>query len=121
MYNFRMAKFWFAAAIVISLSASACWGSKQQLYTNIVNQSPLKLEAIEVQYPGGSYGIAVLKPGETNRKWVFVTPPCTYSLQFVDEKGKQYQPKPVELGKGKCPSEVSLTIDSAMNVTAALK
>lgn len=117
----RMAKFLFAVAVIVALSAGACWRSKQQLHTDVVNQSPIKLQTIEVQYPGGSYGIPFLKPGETNRKWVFVNSPCTYSLQFEDESGKRYQPKPVELGKDKCPPEVVLIIDSNMNVTAESK
>ncbi len=116
-----MAKSFLAAAIILTVSASACWRAKQQLYTNVVNQSPLKLQAIEVQYPGGSYGIASLKPGEMSRKWVFVTPPCSYSLHFEDETGKQYQPKPVELGKDKCPAEVVLTINSSMDVISGSK
>ena len=110
-----------ALPLLLALSLTGCWSSKQQLYTNVVNQSPIPLEAIEVQYPGGSYGITVLKPGEANRKWVFVTSPCTYTLKFEDESGKQYQSKPIDLGKNKCPSEVVLTIDSKMNVTGAPK
>ncbi len=111
----------FAVPILLLLCLTGCWGSKQQLYTNVVNKSLITLEAIEVQYPGGSYGIPVLKPGETTRKWVFVTPPCTYSVKFEDESGKQYQSKPIDLGNDKCPTEVVLTIDSSMNVTGSPK
>jgi hypothetical protein len=119
MYNLFMRK--LAIPLLLALPLTACWSSKQQLYTNVVNQSSLPLEAIEVQYPGGSYGITVLKPGEASRKWVFVTPPCTYTLKFEDEKGTQYQSKPIDLGKDKCPREVVLTIDSNMNVSGAPK
>lgn len=119
MYNPAMRKLALPALILLSLTG--CWHSKQQMYSNVSNQSGLTLDAIEVQYPGGSYGIPQLKPGDTNRKWVAVSPPCTYSLKFEDEKGKQYQPKPIDFGKDRCPNEVVLTIDSTMNLTGQPK
>ena len=109
------------ALLIALLGLTACWRSKQQLYTNVENHSGSTLNAIEVQYPGASYGIPQLKPGDTNRKWVAVIPPCTYSLHFEDEKGKQYQSKPIDFGKDKCPSEVVLTIDAQLNVSGAPK
>lgn len=116
-----MRKLAYLALTCSLLLLSACWSSKQQLYTTVANQSGTTLRAIEVNYPGGGYGIPELKPGESNRKWVFVTPPCTYTLNFEDTNGKQYHSKPVELGKDKCPPEVAVTIDSMMNVSGASK
>jgi len=116
-----MRKLAFLSLTCSLLFLSACWHSKQQLYTTISNQSGTTLRAIEVNYPGGGYGIPEIKPGESNRKWVFVTPPCTYTLAFKDAKGKQFRSKPMELGKDKCPAEVALTIDPSMTVTAASK
>ncbi len=116
-----MQKLAFAALLLSTLFLSACWYSKQQMYATVTNQSGATLSAIEVAYPGGSYGIPQMRSGDTNRKWVAVTPPCTYSLHFEDEKGKQFQTKPIEFGKDKCPAEVVLTIDSAMNVSGAPK
>lgn len=116
-----MSKLAFSVLLVSVITLTACWSSKQQLYTKVTNQSGTTLRAIEVNYPGGGYGIPELKPGDSNRKWVFVTPPCTYALNFEDANGKQFHSKPVELGKDKCPAEVALTIDSSMNVSGASK
>ena len=113
-----MRKLSLAAFLLLILTA--CWNSKQQMYSNVINQSGKTLNAVEVAYPGGSYGITQLKQAETHRKWVAV-PPCTYSVHFEDETGKQHQSKEIDFGKDKCPAEVVLTIDSSMNVTGVPK
>ncbi|MGE5109809.1 MAG: hypothetical protein ACM3JB_03055 [Acidobacteriaceae bacterium] len=78
------------------------------------------MHSIEVDYPGGSYGISELMPGASNEKWVFVSGPCRYAVRFVDENGKAYSPKPLDVSSGGCPSSgVTLTVDSAKNVSAA--
>jgi len=101
------------------LVLSACWGTKQQFHTKVTNHSALTLRSIEVDYPGGGYGITELAPGQSNLKWVSVTPPCKYSMRFVDEHGKQYASKTVDLGADKCPAGVSLDVDASMNVAIA--
>lgn len=110
-----------AFPVLLLFTLTACWNSKQQMYSTVVNQSGSNLRAIEVAYPGGSYGVPQMKPAETNRKWLAITPPCTYSVQFEDEKGKQHQSKQIEFGKDKCPAEIVLTIDTTMSVTGAAK
>lgn len=105
--------------IAAALTFSACWGTKQQFHTTVTNHSSRTLRSIEVDYPGGSYGISELAPAQSNKKWVFVTPPCKYSMRFVDEHGKQYASKTVDLGNDRCPSGVSLDVDALMNVAIA--
>jgi hypothetical protein len=102
-----------------TLSLNACWGTKQQFNTTVTNHSPVTLRSIEVDYPGGSYGISEIAPGQSNQKWVFVKGTCKYSIRFVDERGKQHASNPVELGKEKCPIGVSLDIDASMSVAIA--
>jgi len=114
-----MRKLALAAFLLVILTA--CWNSKQQMYSTVVNQSGATLKAIEVAYPGGSYGITQMRSSETFRKWVAITPPCTYSVHFEDEAGKQHQSKDIAFGKDKCPAEVILTIDSSLNVTGVPK
>ncbi len=97
----------------------ACWGHKQQFYTTVTNNSAAALHSIEVDYPGGSYGIATLPPGESNHKWVFANGPCRYTIRFVDSAGRQYSPDAIDVSKGSCPSGVTLTVDPTMKVTAA--
>ncbi len=107
------------ALVFLSLLSSACWSHKQQFHTVVINGSAGALHSIEVDYPGGTYGIADLPAGASNHKWVFANGPCQYSIHFVDSNGKPYSPKPIDISKGPCPEGVTLTIDASMNVTAA--
>lgn len=108
-----------ASVLFASLLSVACWSHKQQFNTTVINQTGSALHSIEVDYPGGSYGVGDLAAGASNHKWVFATGPCQYTIRFVDQQGKQYSPKPIDLSKGPCPQGVTLTIDTSMNVTAA--
>ncbi len=107
------------AALFASLLFTACWSHKQQFHTVVINSSGGVLHSIEVDYPGGSYGIADLAAGASNHRWVFANGPCQYSIHFVDTTGKSYSPKPLDISKGSCPEGITLTIDPSMKVTAA--
>jgi hypothetical protein len=106
-------------SLYICLLFAACWGHKEQFYTTVLNQSAVALHSIEVDYPGGSYGIANLPARASNQKWIFASGSCRYSVRFVDEHGRQFSSKPIDLTKDKCPPGVTITIDAAMNVSAA--
>ena len=107
------------AAFSLALLSLACWSHKQQYDTTVINNSTGALHSIEVDYPGGSYGIGDLAAGASNHKWVFASGPCQYTVRFVDQRGKQYSPKTFDISKAPCPDGITLTIDSSMNVTAA--
>ncbi len=107
------------AALLTALFSFGCWGHKQQFHTVVINETGGPLHSIEVDYPGGTYGIEDLPAGGTNHKWVFVSGPCRYQVRFVDAAGKQYSPKAIDVTKGSCPPGITVIIDSAMNVTAA--
>lgn len=105
--------------LAVSSLSAGCWYKKQQMYATVTNQSALKLRAVEVTYPGGTFGFPELKQGTSYRKWLAVVPPCTYSVKFETDSGQQFTSKPLDFGKDKCPSEVILTIDSALNVSGS--
>ena len=109
----------FLIALLTCLLSLGCWGHKEQFHTTVINQTGGALHSIEVDYPGGTYGIANLAAGVSNHKWIFANGPCHYAVRFVDEHGKQYSPKPIDVSKNACPRGITLTIDPAMNVTAA--
>src|SRR5512146_1066003 len=109
------------AALFASLLSTACWSHKQQFHTTVINDTGGALHSIEVDYPGGSYGIAALPAGESNQRWVFANGPCHYAVRFVDAAGKQYAPDAIDISKSSCPSGVTLTIGNSMKVTAAAK
>ncbi len=106
-------------AAIVGMSLIGCWASKQQMYATVTNNSGFKLLAIEVHYPGGIYGIPELAPGQSNRKWVAIMPPCEYSIAFEDSTGKSHKTEALNFGKDKCPGEVLLTIDSAMKLSGS--
>lgn len=110
-------KLLFPVLLLCTILTSSCWKTKQQLYTSVANDSTTTLRSIEVDYPGGTFGIPELKPGASQKKWGFVTPPCRYALRFIDEQGKLHSSKPIELGKEKCPNGVLLKVDGSLNVT----
>jgi hypothetical protein len=114
-----LSKTLFGFSLLCVLFLSACWGTKQQFYTTVTNHSGLTLRSLEIDYPGGGYGIPELAPGQSNQKWLFVKGPCKYSMRFVDEHGKQHASETVELGKDKCPVGVSLDVNASMNVAIA--
>lgn len=43
---------------------------------------------IEVDYPGGSFGIAALRPGGTRSRWVRITASGPLKLDFIDNSGE---------------------------------
>ncbi len=107
------------AAFFATLLFLGCWGHKQQFHTTVINNSSGALHSIEVDYPGGSYGIGELAAGASNQRWIFANGQCQYTIRFVDKQGKQYSPKAIDISKGPCPQGVTLSIDAAMTVTAA--
>ncbi len=114
-----MCKYFFSTILLsILLFGTGCWYSKQQMYATVTNQSGKTLRAIEVDYPGGTYGISELKPGSSYRKWLAVQPSCKYALKFEDASGNSYNPKPLQFGQ-KCPNEVILTIGGDMAVSGS--
>ncbi len=108
-------------AFFLALLSISCWSHKQQFHTTVINETGGVLHSIEVDYPGGSYGIATLPAGESNQKWVFASGPCRYTIRFVDAAGKQYSPDAIDISKASCPPGVTLTIDPSRKVTAAAK
>lgn len=111
-------QFIIPAAFFVCLLSVACWSHKQQFYTTVTNHSTGALHSIEVDYPGGSYGIDDLAAGASNQKWIFASGPCQFTIRFVDQHGKQYSPKAIDISKMPCTGGITLTIEASMNVTA---
>jgi hypothetical protein len=70
-----------------------------------MNNSHQPVSAIEVDYPGGSYGIGSIAPGGRHVRWVKVTGSAPLRIDFNDSKG-EHQAKPLTLHAGESGSIV---------------
>jgi hypothetical protein len=82
-----------------------------------MNDSHQPVDTIEVDYPGGSYGIGSIAPGGKHVRWVKVTGSAPLRIDFTDSKG-EHQAKPLTLNAGESGSIVlhiqgdgSITVD----------
>ena len=73
--------------------ALGVFGCRRLLHSNGVtiqahNGSSQFIRTVEVDYPGGSFGIAALRPGGMRSRWVRITGVGPLKLDFVDESGE---------------------------------
>ena len=76
--------------LALALGISGC---RRLLHSNGVtiqalNRSSQFIRTIEIDYPGGSFGIAALRPGGTRPRWVRITASGQLKLEFADETGE---------------------------------
>jgi hypothetical protein len=64
-----------------------------------VNNGHHPVSTIEVDYPGGSYGIGSLSPGGSHVRWIKATGSAPLRIDFSDSKG-EHQAKPLTLNAG---------------------
>lgn len=100
---------------------------RQQMYIQLNNQSGVTLRNIEIDYPGGVYGMSALENDHTNRKLQAigessaamptgtVGKTCKFTLKFEDNRRAQVS-KDWDFGTN-CPQEVSLTIGQDFSVS----
>lgn len=106
------------ALLFAALLLSSCgFRNKPAMYLTVSNGSGDTIRNVEVNYPGGTYGVPSLANGSSNRRNVALSGACKVTVKFETKDGKQVASKPFELGQ-KCPPEILVDIDSAMNVSA---
>lgn len=81
-----------AVALMLTFLASGC---QRLLHSNgvtiqVVNSSSQFIRNVEVEFPGGSFGIAALRPGGTRARWVRIIGSGLLKLAFVDDKGEHH-------------------------------
>jgi hypothetical protein len=64
-----------------------------------VNNGHQPVTAIEIDYPGGSYGIGSLPPGGSHSRWIKATGSAPLRVDFTDGKG-EHAAKPLALNAG---------------------
>ena len=53
-----------------------------------INNSQQRVDAIEINYPGGSYGIGSLAPGGSRVRWIKPIGSATLRIDFSDGNGE---------------------------------
>jgi hypothetical protein len=64
-----------------------------------INNSGQTVNTIEIDYPGGSYGIGSLPPGGSRVRWIKPSGSAQLRIDFVDSTG-EHQAKPLTLQSG---------------------
>jgi hypothetical protein len=64
-----------------------------------VNNTRQPVSAIEIDYPGGSYGIGSLPPGGSHVRWIKATGSAALRIDFTDGKG-EHKANPLTLNAG---------------------
>ena len=87
-----------ALVLFVSIILVSCTGRLRSPGVTIttVNNSIGAVNTIEIDYPGGSYGIGSLPAGGSHVRWIKVTGNAPLRIVFVDSQG-EHQLKPVVL------------------------
>ena len=106
-------------ALLLMLLLTACWDYvKPRVAIDVTNKSHEAIRNIEVNYPGGTYGINSLDVYAVNHHTAEIDKKgCIVNVKFEDATGHAMGGKQMNLGET-CPSKISLTVDAQMAVVA---
>jgi hypothetical protein len=106
-------------ALLLMLSLTACWDYvKPRVVIDVTNKSHETIRNVEVNYPGGTYGINSLDVYGVNHHTADIDKKgCVLTMKFEDANGHAMGGKAMNLGET-CPSKISLTVDGQMAVVA---
>jgi hypothetical protein len=94
--------------VVIALGCGlGCSGYKSPGVTlNVINDSGAVIHNIELDFPGGSYGIASLRPGERRSRWVRLIGSAPLKIDSVDDRNQSHSANLIDLHVGENGSVV---------------
>ena len=98
---------------LIALALVSCNYREPWMYIDVVNNSGGELRNVEVDYPGGSFGLSLLNNEQTHRELVQVNGPCVFQLKMENHEGLKKITKNMDFGD-KCPKEVSFNVGPNM-------
>jgi len=104
-------------ALLLTLSLTACWDYvKPRVAIDVTNKSHEVIKNIEVNYPGGTYGITSLDVYAANHHVSDIDRKnCVVKMKFEDATGHPMGGKEINLGET-CPSRIALTVDAQLQV-----
>jgi hypothetical protein len=90
-----------ALAILLLLAAAGCrqWRDEGVTVTTI-NDSGERITNLEVDYAGGSYGVATLEPGQRHTRWVRFLDDSQLTFTYRDAQGTAHTFKEGAFHKG---------------------
>jgi hypothetical protein len=109
----------FLPALLLILLLTACWKYvKPRVTIELTNKSHEIIKNIEVDYPGGSYGVPSVDVYGVHRHTAEIDKRnCVFTVKFEDSAGHAMGGKQVDLGET-CPSKVLILVNAQMAVSA---
>ncbi len=108
----RIALITFAA-----LSLTSCNYHKARVAIDLTNKSHTPIKNIEIDYPGGTYGITALDIYAVNHHTVEVdNKGCTLKVSFEDAGGHAFGGNEIKMGD-QCPPHISLLVNAQLAVS----
>jgi hypothetical protein len=102
--------------VLLLLLTAGCNYAEPVLYVSVSNNSGETMHNLVVQCPKGTFGLPVLRDGQTHRRMVPVASPCKFTISFKDAAGKAHQAE-YDLGPQCRPEEV-FEVGAGMKVTS---
>jgi hypothetical protein len=91
----------YRLALPLLVIALGCAGYKSPGITlNVMNDSGAVIHNIEIDFPGGSYGIASLRAGERRSRWVRLIGSAPLKIDFVDDRNQSHSANLIDLHAG---------------------
>jgi hypothetical protein len=105
-------------ALLLTLSLTACWDYvKPRVVFDLTNKSHEAIKNIEVNYPGGTYGVTSLDVYAVNHHTADIDKKnCVINVKFEDSTGHAMGGKELNMGET-CPSKIQLVVNAQMQVS----
>ncbi len=95
---------------------AGCDYRKTTMNVTVKNGSPQTLRNIEVDYPGGIYGVTEMPAQQADTRSIAITGACKFKVAFENMAGKRLEPaKAIDLGSS-CPKSVTLTLKDDLTI-----
>lgn len=86
----------------------------------VVNATDGPIRNVEVNYSGGTIGVALIQPGATFKQWVPAKGDCSVKFAFQTATDKSVQPTAIST-KTQCPMLVMFTVNPDLKITSNLR
>ncbi len=104
--------------LALAVLLSSCHYVKPRVAIDLTNKSHVPIKNIEIDYPGGSYGVPALDVYALNHHTAEIDQhPCVLKIRFDDNGGHSQPEQQIKLGDS-CPPKVSLVVNAQLAVSA---
>ncbi len=107
-----------AIAVFLLLTICGCHFVKPRVAIDLTNKSHEMVKNIEVNYPGGTYGLTKLDIYATDHHMAEIDPQkCVLKVKFEDTTGHEFGGDEILIGQP-CPDRIRLVISDQLKVSA---